>query len=102
MAVGPIKGFAPLDPTRLYGVGAAPAAAAPGPSFADQLQGALKEVNRLQVSRDDTVRNMVAGTVQEPHDVMVATEEAQLAFELMLEVRNRLLESYQEIMRMQV
>jgi flagellar hook-basal body complex protein FliE len=45
---------------------------------------------------------MVAGTVTDAHDVMVATEEAQLAFELMLEVRNRLLESYQEIMRLQV
>ena len=37
-----------------------------------------------------------------PHDVMIAAKESQLAFELLLEVRNKLLESYQEIMRMQV
>jgi len=103
MSVGMVKGFPGFDPARLYGAGAAPAAPAPtGPSFADQLRGALQEVNRLQGARDETVQGMVAGTVGEPHDVMVATEEAQLAFELMLEVRNRLLESYQEIMRLQV
>ena len=44
----------------------------------------------------------VSGRVTEVHDVMIAAEEAQLAFELLLEVRNKLLESYQEIMRMQV
>lgn len=103
MSVGMVKGFPGIDPARLYGAGVAPAApAANGPSFADQLRGALQEVNRLQGARDETVQGMVAGTVDDAHDVMVATEEAQLAFELMLEVRNRLLESYQEIMRMQV
>jgi flagellar hook-basal body complex protein FliE len=103
MGVGMVKGIPGLDLARLYGAGAAPAApAANGPSFADQLRGALQEVNRLQGARDETVQGMVAGTVQNPHDVMIATEEAQLAFELMLEVRNRLIESYQEIMRLQV
>jgi flagellar hook-basal body complex protein FliE len=48
------------------------------------------------------VENMIAGNVTEVHDVMAAAEEAQLAFELLLETRNRLLESYQEIMRMQI
>lgn len=103
MGVGMIKGFPGIDPSRLYGTGAAPASPAAGaPSFADQLRGALQEVNRLQGARDETVQGMVAGKVENPHDVMIATEEAQLAFELMLEVRNRLIESYQEIMRLQV
>jgi flagellar hook-basal body complex protein FliE len=73
-----------------------------GASFADTLKRALGEVNELQSQRDDMVENMVAGEVTEVHDVMMAAEEAQLAFELMLEVRNRLLESYQELMRMQI
>lgn len=106
MGVGMIKGFTGFDPARLYGAGVAPAPPAAGaagaPTFADQLRGALQEVNRLQGARDEKVQGMVAGTVQNPHDVMIATEEAQLAFELMLEVRNRLIESYQEIMRLQV
>ena len=45
---------------------------------------------------------MVTGEVTEVHDVMIAAKESQLAFELLVEVRNKLLESYQEIMRMQV
>ena len=72
------------------------------PSFADQLQNALAEVDRLQTNREDMVEGMVTGEVTEVHDVMIAAKEAQLAFELLLEVRNKLLESYQEIMRMQV
>jgi flagellar hook-basal body complex protein FliE len=76
--------------------------ATPAASFADTLRKAVADVNNLQAQRDEMVEGMVAGEVSEVHDVMVAAEEAQLAFELLLEVRNRLLESYQEIMRMQV
>ena len=50
---------------------------------------------------DEMVAGMISGQVTEVHDVMAAAEEAQLAFELLLEVRNRLLESYQQIMKMQ-
>ena len=52
--------------------------------------------------RDQMVEGAVTGQVGEVHDVMIAAEEAQLTFELMLEVRNKLLEGYTEIMRMQV
>jgi flagellar hook-basal body complex protein FliE len=102
MEIGSVRGAGGLDPARLYGKLAAPAADAARTSFADTLRDALGEVNRLQGQRDDTVRAAVAGQVTDPHDVMVAVEESQLAFELLLEVRNRLLESYQEIMRLQV
>ncbi len=100
MGVGAVGGVGARDIARLYGAAGQPDA--PRASFADTLRTALQEVNGLQARRDDAVSGMVAGTVSEPHDVMVAAEEAQLAFELMLEVRNRLLESYQEVMRMQV
>ncbi len=103
MDVGSVRGPAGLDPARLYGGLAGPGAdAAARTSFADTLRNALGEVNRLQGERDETVRAMVSGTVTDSHEVLVAAEESQLAFELMLEVRNRLLESYQEIMRLQV
>ncbi|MFO7653905.1 MAG: flagellar hook-basal body complex protein FliE [Candidatus Krumholzibacteriia bacterium] len=99
MSVGPVRSLGSIDPRQVYG---GQAAATPRGGFASQLSSALQEVNRLQVNRDDTVEQMVRGEMTEVHDVMVAAEEAQLAFELMLEVRNKLLESYQEIMRMQV
>ena len=100
MAIGGIKSLGSIDPRAIYGVEKTQSQVRP--SFADQLQQALSEVDRLQVQREEMVEGMVTGEVTEVHDVMIAAKEAQLAFELLLEVRNKLLESYQEIMRMQV
>jgi flagellar hook-basal body complex protein FliE len=99
MSVGPVRSLGAVDPLRTYGQ---QAVTNPGDSFAQQLESAAQEVDRLQHARDDKIEGMVTGEVTEVHDVMVAAQEAQLAFELMLEVRNKLLEAYQEIMRMQV
>lgn len=100
MAVDGIRSLGSIDPRAAYGVesGAEPR----GPSFADQLQKALGEVQALSTRREEMVDAMVTGEVTEVHDVMIAAKEAQLAFELLLEVRNKLLEGYQELMRMQV
>lgn len=100
MAVGSIKALGSIDPRAAYGAGGV--TGAPRTSFANQLQQALNDVNGLQKSRDEMIDGMVSGEVTEAHDVMIAAKEAQMAFELLMEVRNKLLESYQEIMRMQV
>jgi len=99
MAVDGVRALGSLDPRAIYG---AQGEVAPRKSFGEQLQSAIREVDQLQSQRDDMVREMVRGEQIEVHEIMTAAEEAQLAFELMLEVRNKLLESYQEIMRMQV
>ena len=101
MAIGGIKSLGSIDISRAYGV-ESPTRPAQGPSFADQLKNAVSEVDALQTRRDDMVESMVRGEVTEVHDVTIAAKEAQLAFELLLEVRNKLLEGYQELMRMQV
>ncbi len=100
MSVGGIKGLGSISPSATYGIGQSPTPV--GKSFADQLQQAIGEVNNLQAGREELVEDMVSGQVSEVHDVMIAAKESQLAFELLLEIRNKLLESYQEIMRMQV
>ena len=99
MDVGSIKTLGSIDPRQVYTGGAAPTAQS---SFAAQLNRALGEVNQVQGQRDQIITDMVSGRASEVHDVMTAAEEAQLAFELLLEVRNKLLESYQELMRLQV
>jgi flagellar hook-basal body complex protein FliE len=100
MSVGSIKSLGSIDPRAAYGVGSA---GGTGPAnFAQQLQQAINEVDGLQKNREEMVDGMVSGQVTEVHDVMIAAKESQMAFELLLEVRNKLLESYQEIMRMQV
>ncbi|HOX26443.1 MAG TPA: flagellar hook-basal body complex protein FliE [Candidatus Krumholzibacteria bacterium] len=99
MAVGGIRALGSIDPRLAYAGQAAPT---PRTSFGEQLQAAIREVDGLQVARDVMTEGMVRGEPTEVHEIMTAAEEAQLAFELMLEVRNKLLEAYQEIMRMQV
>ena len=100
MGIGSIKSLGSVDPRAIYGTASeTPSVKA---SFADQLKNAVAEVNDLQTRREDMVEQMVTGEATEVHDVMIAAKESQLAFELLLEIRNKLLESYQEIMRMQV
>ena len=100
MSIGSIKSLGSVDPRAAYGgIQNIPE---PKTSFMDQLKNAVAEVDQLQTNREEMVEQMVSGQVAEVHDVMIAAKESQLAFELLLEVRNKLLESYQEIMRMQV
>jgi flagellar hook-basal body complex protein FliE len=100
MALDGIRSLGSVDPRAAYATQVGKSV--PGGSFVDQLHAAVRNVDGLQDNRDNLTASMVRGDQLEVHDVMVAAEEAQLAFELLLEVRNKLLESYQEIMRMQV
>ena len=71
-------------------------------SFQDVLASALEEVNRLQLDARDKTRVLVAGGDIELHEVMLAAQKAEQALELTQTVRNKVVEAYQEIMRMQV
>lgn len=71
-------------------------------AFKDVLERHLREVNELQRKADGAVRDLVTGKKDSIHEVIVAINEADLSFRLMMEIRNRLVEAYKEIMRMQV
>jgi flagellar hook-basal body complex protein FliE len=73
-----------------------------GPSFGDVLDQFLQDVDRLGKTSDETQKGALEGTVQDIHQVMLAADEAGIAFELLVELRNKLLETYRELMRMQV
>ncbi|MCK4306909.1 flagellar hook-basal body complex protein FliE [candidate division WOR-3 bacterium] len=70
--------------------------------FKSMVQGFLKEVNGLQKEADSAINKFVSGKDVDIHDVMVAAQEANISFQLMLELRNRLLDAYREVMRMTV
>jgi flagellar hook-basal body complex protein FliE len=72
------------------------------PSFGDTLKGFIKDVNHMQNHADKSIEKMVAGEITDVHQVMVAVEEANTAFSLMMELRNKMLDAYQEVMRMQI
>jgi flagellar hook-basal body complex protein FliE len=73
-----------------------------GDSFGNMLGRMVQEVNGKQLAAADAVSALQSGQNVPLHQVVIAMEEANLSFQLMTEVRNKLLESYQEIMRMQV
>jgi flagellar hook-basal body complex protein FliE len=72
------------------------------PSFEDALGQFVGEVNARQATAQNTLNGLLSGQDVSLHQAMIAMEEASVSFQLMVEVRNKLLESYQELMRMQV
>jgi flagellar hook-basal body complex protein FliE len=73
-----------------------------GDDFAKSLMDALKEVNQSQLDAKGLQDNLLAGQQVEPHELMIAMEKAGTAMQLTLQVRNKVLEAYQEISRMQI
>ncbi|MBX2989632.1 MAG: flagellar hook-basal body complex protein FliE [Bacteroidetes bacterium] len=71
-------------------------------SFSDTLNQAVRDVNSLQGEAGKAVQRMVSGEETDIHNVMIAVEKAKTSFELLMEVRNKTIEAYREIMRMQV
>ncbi len=70
-------------------------------SFADVLEDALGEVSELQDEARDAVGAFLRGEPVELHQVMAATEEAGIALELLIEIRNKLTEAYRSVINMQ-
>lgn len=78
------------------------AASPAAPGFSDWLARGLEGVNAGLVASQRDVQSLALGESENLHHVMIRLEETKLAFQLAMQVRTRLLEAYQEIMRMQV
>jgi len=70
--------------------------------FGDTIGDFLKAVNDSQQASSQKVTDIIEGKSENLHEAMVMLEESKLSFQLMLEIRNKLLDSYKEIERMQV
>ena len=73
-----------------------------GEGFADALQTAVGKVNDTQVAADTAVEKLQTGETRNLHEVMISMEKADISMRLLLQVRNKVIDAYQEIMRMQV
>jgi flagellar hook-basal body complex protein FliE len=73
-----------------------------GPSFGQVLRDSLAQVNALQRDADDALQALATGARATLHDTMLAIQKAELSFRLMVQVRDRIVEAYQEILGMQV
>jgi flagellar hook-basal body complex protein FliE len=76
--------------------------AAPTDGFTQMLDGLVATVDAKQQASQAMTRKVLLGESDQLHQSVIAMQEASVAFSLMVEVRNKLVESYQELMRMQV
>ncbi len=75
---------------------------ASGDDFGQMLMDAIKEVSEVQHKSEGLQNDLMAGRPVETHDLMIAMQQASTAMNLTMQVRNKLLEAYQEISRMNV
>jgi flagellar hook-basal body complex protein FliE len=71
-------------------------------SFSEILKNSIGEVNRLQQEADLAVQDLAVGKRKDIHETMIALEKAEVSFQLMMQVRNKIIGAYEEIMRMQI
>lgn len=71
-------------------------------SFKKTLSGFINEVNDLQTKANESIESFATGKVENVHEVMIAMSKAEISFKFMMEARNKLIETYKEVMRMQM
>lgn len=87
---------APAAPARAESIPAG------GPSFMQRVTEGMREVNTQLLASQVDLQRLATGDADNVHDIMVRLEESRIALQLMLQVRNRVLEAYQDVMRMQI
>ncbi len=71
-------------------------------SFAETIKSTVEQVNAIQANADTMAQKLATGDVEDIHQVLMALDHASNAFGVTVQVRNKVVEAYQEIMRMQV
>ena len=73
-----------------------------GPSFAEILKSSIQEVNALQKDADAAIQDLAQGKTENFTEVLTAVEKADLAFRALMQIRNKLIDAYEEINRLRV
>lgn len=90
----PISGVEPQKPDAVGSPG--------GPSFGSVLKDAISDISKLQNDADQAIAKVQLEDAGSIHEAMIALEKAGISFQVMMQVRNKILDAYQEVMRMQV
>jgi flagellar hook-basal body complex protein FliE len=102
MSVEAIAALAASQGTVLGATQVQPSGAAGVQSFSSLVSNGLNTVNAQLHASDIGLQKVAAGDTQSLHQLMISMEETRLSFQLLMQVRNRALEAYQDIMKMQV
>lgn len=103
MSVSPVNGVHSLTPVA--GTSAVPRitrSASADSSFAEIVSQMVGDTNSKYAEADESLSKLVTGEADNLHEVVIDAAQADLSFRLLVEIRNKLLDAYQEIMRMQV
>jgi flagellar hook-basal body complex protein FliE len=100
MSIDPIGAIGAVSPLSSL-TSASPSSSTSGTDFAGILGSGLENLQGLQTRSDDLAVQAATGSLTDVHDYMIASSEASLATELTVAVRNKALDAFNEIMRMQ-
>lgn len=95
-----INGIRPIVAPELTSV--SPSSKSIGGDFRSVLEGAMQQVESANNSAQQSVEKFLSGDGEELHSTILASQRAELEFDLMLQVRNKIVSAYQEVMRMQM
>jgi flagellar hook-basal body complex protein FliE len=98
-AIPAISSIAPIAGAPAAG---AISTAGSSPSFSSFLEGAIQSVEQPGAEADQAVQSFLSGENEDIHTVALATQRASLAFDLGMQMRNKIVSAYQEVMKMQV
>ena len=70
-----------------------------GPDFSNVLKSAIQQVNKLQTDSDQKISSLIRGESQDLHGTVLAVQQADTSFKMMMQVRNKIVEAYKEISR---
>lgn len=73
-----------------------------GPSFKELLSGQIEQVNQLQQDAKEAIEDLASGRRDDLESVMIATQKADTAFRMLLQVRNKVMDAYEEVKQMRV
>jgi flagellar hook-basal body complex protein FliE len=102
MAVGGINGLSSISPSILDNTNAIPGQDSTTTSFASYLNDALNKTNDLQLDSEKITNDFAVGKTDNIHQVMIASEKADVALQFTMQIRNKILDAYNEIMRIQI
>ena len=74
----------------------------PGASFSSMVEKAVNGVNQQHIDAEGKAADLIAGKTDNVHEVTIAMQKAKISFELMTEIRNKLMDTYREVSRIQM
>ena len=97
------QSIAPIRPGSTNGPGRSSGGdAVGGPNFKDVLMKQIDQVNRLQQDAETAIEDVVSGKRDDMDNVMIAKQKADVAFQMLLQVRNQMMDAYDEIKQIRV